>query len=62
MIIVMIKPPIRRLPVTTAPEVTPASLRLPRQEDAEAGVLQGTSMVLHCYHFFSLYREVVLIM
>jgi hypothetical protein len=38
---VMIKPPIRRLPVTTAPEVTPASLRLLRQEDAEADVLQG---------------------
>jgi hypothetical protein len=41
MIIVMIRPPIRRLAVTTAAEVTSASLRLRRQEDAEAGMLQG---------------------
>jgi hypothetical protein len=40
-IIVMIRPPIRRLAVTTAVEVKLASLRLPRQEDAEAVVLQG---------------------
>jgi hypothetical protein len=41
MIIVMIRPPIKRLKVTTAVEVMPASLRLPSQEGAEAGVLQG---------------------
>jgi hypothetical protein len=41
MIIVMISPPIRRLAVTTAAEVTPVSFRLPRQEGAEVGVLQG---------------------
>jgi hypothetical protein len=41
MIIVMSRPSIRRLVVTTAVEVTPVSLRLPRQEDAETGVLQG---------------------
>jgi hypothetical protein len=41
MIIVMIRPPIRRLAVTTVAEVTPASLRLQCQEDAEADVLQG---------------------
>jgi hypothetical protein len=40
-IIVMIRPLIRRLAVTTAAEVTPANLMLPCQEDAEAGVLQG---------------------
>jgi hypothetical protein len=40
MIIVMIRPPIRRPVVTTTAEVTPMSLRLPRQEDVEAGVLQ----------------------
>jgi hypothetical protein len=39
-IIVMIRPLIRRLAVTTAAEVTPVSLRLPRQEGAEVGVLQ----------------------
>jgi hypothetical protein len=37
----MIRPLIRRLVVTTAVEVTPVSLRLSRQEGAEAGVLQG---------------------
>jgi hypothetical protein len=41
MIIVMIRPLIRRLEATTTAEVTPTSLRLPRQEGAEAGVLQG---------------------
>jgi hypothetical protein len=40
MIIVMIRPPIRRLAVTTTVEVTPVSLRLARQEGAKAGVLQ----------------------
>jgi hypothetical protein len=39
MIIVMIRPPIRRLAVTTVAEVTPASLRLQCQEDVEADVL-----------------------
>jgi hypothetical protein len=39
MIIVMIRPPIRRLTVTTVVELTPPSLRLPRQEGAEVGVL-----------------------
>jgi hypothetical protein len=37
----MIMAPIKRLAVTTAAEVTPASLRLSRKEGAEAGVLQG---------------------
>jgi hypothetical protein len=41
MIIVMIRPSIRWLAVTMAVEVMMASLRLPRQEDVEAGVLQG---------------------
>jgi hypothetical protein len=41
MIIVMIRALIRRLAVTAVAEVTPTSLRLPRQEGAEAGVLQG---------------------
>jgi hypothetical protein len=41
MIIVMIRAPIRRLATTTAVEMTPMSLRLPRQEGAEAAVLQG---------------------
>jgi hypothetical protein len=40
MIIVVIRPSIRRLAMTTAVEVTPVSLRLPRQEGAEASVLQ----------------------
>jgi hypothetical protein len=40
MIIVVIRPSIRRLATTTAVEVTPVSLRLPRQEGAEASVLQ----------------------
>jgi hypothetical protein len=40
MIIVMIRPSIRRLVATMAVEVTPVSLRLPRQEGAEAGVLK----------------------
>jgi hypothetical protein len=40
MIIVMIRAPIRRLAVTTAPEMTPVSLRLQHQEGVEAGVLQ----------------------
>jgi hypothetical protein len=37
----MIRPPITRLAVTTTVEVTSASLRPPRQEDAEADELQG---------------------
>jgi hypothetical protein len=37
----MIRPPIRRLAVTTAAGVTPVSLRLLHQEDDEVGVLQG---------------------
>jgi hypothetical protein len=41
MIIVMISAPIRRLATTMAGEVMPASLRLPRQEGAVVGVLQG---------------------
>jgi hypothetical protein len=40
-IIVIIRPPIRRLAVTTVAVVMPASLRLLHQEGAEAGVLQG---------------------
>jgi hypothetical protein len=40
-IIVMIRTLIRRLAVTTATEMTSVSLRLPRQEGGEAGVLQG---------------------
>jgi hypothetical protein len=40
-IIVMINAPIKRLAVTTAVEMTPVSLRLPRQEGAEADMLQG---------------------
>jgi hypothetical protein len=40
MIIVMIRALIRRLTATPAADVTPASLRLPHQEGAEAGVLQ----------------------
>jgi hypothetical protein len=40
MIIVMIRPSIRRLAAIMVVEVTPASLRLPRQEGAEAGVLK----------------------
>jgi hypothetical protein len=39
--IVMIMPLIIRLAATTTVEVMPASLRLPRQEGAEADVLQG---------------------
>jgi hypothetical protein len=39
MIIVMIRPTIRRLAVTTTAEVTLANLRLPRQEDTKADVL-----------------------
>jgi hypothetical protein len=39
-IIVMIRTPIRRLAVTAATEMTSVSLRLPRQEGGEAGVLQ----------------------
>jgi hypothetical protein len=38
-IIVMIRPTIRRLAVTTTVEVTLANLRLPRQEDTKADVL-----------------------
>jgi hypothetical protein len=41
MIIVMIRPSVRRLAVKTAVEVTPVSLRLSRQEGPEAGMLQG---------------------
>jgi hypothetical protein len=41
MTIVMIRPPIRRLAATTKAEVTLVSLRLLRQEGAEAGMLQG---------------------
>jgi hypothetical protein len=41
MIIVMIMVLIRRMAVTTVAEVMPASLSLPCQEGAEAGVLQG---------------------
>jgi hypothetical protein len=41
MIIVMIRPSVRRLAVKTAVEVTPVFLRLSRQEGPEAGVLQG---------------------
>jgi hypothetical protein len=41
MIIDIIKSPIKRLAVTTTVEMTSVSLRLPRQEGAEAGVLQG---------------------
>jgi hypothetical protein len=40
-IIVMIRAPIRRLVATMILEMMPASLRLPRQEGAETGVLQG---------------------
>jgi hypothetical protein len=41
MIMVMIRPPIRKLTTTTAVEVTLVSLRLSRQEGAEADMLQG---------------------
>jgi hypothetical protein len=41
MIIVMIRAPIRRLAVTAAAEVTPTSLREPRQEGVEVDVLHG---------------------
>jgi hypothetical protein len=41
MIIVMIMTLIRRMAVTMTAEVMPASLSLPCQEGAEAGVLQG---------------------
>jgi hypothetical protein len=41
MIMVMIRPPIRKLTTTTAAEVTLVSLRLSRQEGAEADMLQG---------------------
>jgi hypothetical protein len=41
LIIVMIRPSVRRLAVTTAAEVKPVNLRLLRQEGAEADVLQG---------------------
>jgi hypothetical protein len=41
MIMVVIRAPIRRLAMTTAADMTPVSLRLPRQEGAEAGVLQA---------------------
>jgi hypothetical protein len=37
----MIRAPIMRLAVTAATEVTPVSLRLPRQEGVEADMLQG---------------------
>jgi hypothetical protein len=63
MIIVMIGPPIKRLAMTTATEVTPTSLKLLRKEDAEASVLQG-ELQWFCIAilFFSLCREVRLIM
>jgi hypothetical protein len=57
MIIVMIRPPIRTLIVTTAAEVTPTSLRLPRQEDAEASILQGELQYFCIAILSSLYAE-----
>jgi hypothetical protein len=59
MIIVMIMPSVWRLAMTTAVEVTSASLRLPRQEDDEADVLQGELQWFCIVIFFSLCTEML---
>jgi hypothetical protein len=57
MVIVMIRSPIRRLVTTTTVEMTPMSLRLLRQEGAEAGVLQGELQWFCITIHLSLYTE-----